>query len=69
MSVPEPHWEWEVLELSLNNTVLFSAIGATDPVRDNFDGPMLHIARHYRPKKVYLYFSEEMAEMEYKDNK
>lgn len=41
--------------------VLFSAVGDTDPVRDGFDGPLLHIVRHYRPKRVYLFFTSEMA--------
>jgi CRISPR type III-A/MTUBE-associated protein Csm6 len=50
--------------------VLFSAIGATDPIRDGFDGPMLHIVRHFTPEKVYLYFTSEMAKREqmYEDN-
>lgn len=46
----------------LNNYVLFSPIGTTDPVRGMHDGPMLHIIRHYKPQKVYLYFTKEMKE-------
>lgn len=45
-------------------SVLFSAIGLTDPVRSEHDGPMLHILRHYRPEKVYLFLTKEMAEKE-----
>lgn len=44
----------------MNNYVLFSPIGLTDPIRQEHDGPMLHIIRHYKPKKVYLYFTKEM---------
>lgn len=44
--------------------MLFSPIGTTDPVRDFYDGPMLHIVRHYKPCKVYLYFTKEMSKNE-----
>lgn len=44
----------------MNNYVLFSVVGTTDPIRDGYDGPLLHIIRHYKPRKVYLFFSEEM---------
>lgn len=44
----------------MNKHVLFSPIGATDPVRDDYDGPMLHIVRHYKPTKVYLFYTMEM---------
>ncbi len=40
--------------------ILFSGIGDTDPFRGNYDGSMLHIVRHCKPKKVYLYFTKEM---------
>lgn len=41
--------------------ILFSCIGTTDPVRGEHDGPMLHIVRRYRPKRIYLFYSMEMA--------
>jgi CRISPR type III-A/MTUBE-associated protein Csm6 len=44
------------------NKILFSPIGDTDPVRFDYDGPMLHIVRYYRPEKVFLYFTKEMQE-------
>ena len=44
--------------------VSFSAIGDSDPIRDYYDGPMLHIVRKYRPKKTYLLFTEEMKKRE-----
>ena len=34
--------------------VLLTFAGNTDPTRGNYDGPMLHICRYYRPKKIYL---------------
>ncbi|HZK00891.1 MAG TPA: hypothetical protein VFC79_12820, partial [Tissierellaceae bacterium] len=55
--------------MSLNNFVLFSPIGTSDPVRGGFDGSMLHIVRHYCPKKVYLYYSKSMHERDFIDNK
>jgi len=45
----------------LNNYVLFSPVGTTDPIRGMYDGPMLHIVRHYKPDKIYLYFTKEMS--------
>ncbi len=44
----------------MNKYVLFSPIGATDPVRDDYDGPMLHIVRHYKPERIYLFYTKEM---------
>ena len=41
-------------------TILFSCLGSTDPVRGEHDGPMLHIARHYRPDKILWYLTKEM---------
>jgi len=40
--------------------ILFSCLGTTDPVRGMHDGPMLHIVRHYRPDKIFWYFSKEI---------
>lgn len=44
--------------------VLFTAIGDTDPVRGQFDGPMLHIVRHYKPSKVYMFLTADMSKRE-----
>ncbi len=49
------------------DSVLFTCVGTTDPVRGYRDGGMLHIMRHYRPKKVYIFLSEEMGCYEEKD--
>lgn len=53
----------------MSEYVLFSCVGNTDPIRDNFDGPLLHIVRHYKPHKVYMFFSDEMGKREKKDNR
>jgi len=50
------------------NYVLFSAIGDSDPVRGGYDGPMLHIVRHWRPQKVYLLLTAEMARRDNETN-
>lgn len=42
-------------------TVLFSPIGTADPITQLGDGPMLHIARHYRPDRIYLFLSPKMT--------
>ena len=40
--------------------VLLTFAGNTDPTRGNYDGPMLHICRYYRPEKIYLVLTSEM---------
>ena len=40
--------------------ILISAVGDTDPIRGNHDGPLLHISRVYRPEKILLIYSEAM---------
>ena len=40
--------------------ILISPIGDSDPIRNNHDGSMLHIARVKRPEIIYLIFSEKM---------
>lgn len=40
--------------------ILFSPIGNTDPWRNDHDGAMLHIVRHYQPDMVFLYFTESI---------
>ena len=51
------------------DAVLFTCVGTTDPVRGYRDGSMLHIMRHYRPKKVYVFLTEEMGKDEEKDHR
>jgi len=49
--------------------VLFSPIGMTDPTRDDYDGPFLHILRHYRPVEAVLFFTEETWQHQQSDNR
>ena len=49
--------------------VLFSPIGMTDPVGGDYDGPFLHILRHYKPEKAVLFMTKEPWERHIKDNR
>lgn len=53
--------------------VLFSPIGNHDPFgktnNEITDGPLLHIARHYKPEIVILFMTKEMYEKELNDNR
>ena len=49
-------------------TILFSCLGSTDPVRGEHDGAMLHIARHYKPDRILWYMTKEMRVIGEKDN-
>ena len=49
--------------------VLFSPIGMTDPIYGEHDGSMLHIARMYRPERIYLYLSKETGELDAEDDR
>lgn len=49
--------------------ILFSPIGGTDPISNERDGSMLHICRKYRPDRIVLYLSKEMAERQHKDDR
>lgn len=53
----------------MNNYVLFSPIGTSDPTRLGYDGPMPHIVRHYKPKKVYLFFTKGIFDLHKKDDR
>lgn len=53
----------------MGSRVLFSPVGTTDPFRDDFEGPLLHIIRHYDPNFVYLFLTSEMAERADKDDR
>lgn len=41
--------------------ILFSPIGDTDPIRNCFDGGMLHISRYYKPDLIILYLTYDMV--------
>lgn len=53
----------------MENTILFSPIGLTDPISNYHDGAMLHICRKYKPKKVYLYLSDEVLSLSDRDDR
>ena len=55
----------------MNKTILFSPIGGTDPISlvNWRDGSMLHIARVYKPERVYLYMSAEILQLHRQDNR
>lgn len=53
----------------MSKYVFFSTIGKSDPIRGNYDGPFLHILRHYKPAKTYLFLTKEMCEYHEKDNR
>ena len=55
--------------MEMADYVLFSPIGGTDPIENYADGPMLHICRVYKPKKVYLYLSAEMVKHQQDDQR
>lgn len=42
--------------------ILFSPVGNTDPWRNDRDGAMLHIVRHYQPDLIFLFFTESIWE-------
>ncbi len=50
-------------------SAFFSPVGTSDPVREMRDGSMLHIMRHYRPEKVYIFLSKEMEDFEKADHR
>lgn len=49
--------------------ILFTCVGSTDPIRNNYDGAMLHIIRHFMPEAVYIFFTKEMGDREKNDNR
>ena len=49
--------------------ILFTCAGTSDPVRGNRDGGILHIMRYYHPKRVYLFLSQQIADLEAQDHR
>ena len=49
--------------------VLFSLVGFSDPIRNNYDGPMLHLVRHLKPEKVYIFMTKEIEDRDTVDNR
>ena len=46
---------------------LFSAVGTTDPIKNQRDGAILHIIRRYKPNYACLYMTKEIVEYKNKD--
>lgn len=46
----------------MNKKVFLTFAGNTDPTRDDYDGPIIHICRYYRPEKIYLILTKELVE-------
>ncbi len=53
----------------MEDYVLFSCVGKTDPVKGLRDGPMLHIARWFKPRKIYIVLSKEMERLHGADDR
>ncbi|MDD3654823.1 MAG: hypothetical protein PHO01_11725 [Desulfotomaculaceae bacterium] len=49
--------------------VLFSTLGMTDPIKNDHDGPFLHILRHYKPQKAYLFMTKRVCELADQDDR
>lgn len=49
--------------------VLFTAVGGSDPIKRQLDGPMLHSVRVYKPDIVYMYLTKRMCEYENIDSR
>lgn len=47
----------------MTDCVLIACPGRTDPIRDTYDGPVLHIVRHYHPVHVVLILSEGIKQL------
>lgn len=56
-------------EIYMSDYVLFSPLGLSDPTRGNFDGAFLHILRHLKPKKAYLFMTSEICHYDELDNR
>jgi len=41
----------------------------TDPIKNDFDGPFLHILRNYRPQKAYIFMTKRVCELADKDDR
>ncbi len=56
---------------SMNKKILFSPVSGADPISEHnlYDGPLLHIARHYKPDMIYLYMSKEILEKHEQDDR
>ena len=55
----------------MNQKILFSPVGGTDPISENncHDGSLLHICRVYRPDRIILYMSREILDKQEQDDR
>lgn len=55
----------------MNQIILFSPVGGTDPISTTncYDGALLHISRTYRPDKIIMYMSKEMLDFQKQDDR
>lgn len=53
----------------MNQLILYSAVGGTDPISNFRDASLLHICRVYKPDKVVILMSKEMIAYHNKDNR
>ena len=51
--------------------ILFTPVGGTDPIpiKNDYDGAILHICRHYPITEVHMYMSYEILQSHEKDNR
>ena len=49
--------------------ILFSPIGTSDPIRDNYDGPWLHCCRNEQPDLTVIYMTATIANYHEKDDR
>lgn len=48
----------------ISMSILYTPAGDTDPIRDCYDGAILHIIRNYHPSRVKIFLSAEMVKKE-----
>ena len=41
----------------------------TDPIKNDHDGPFLHIMRRYKPQKAYLFMTKRVCELADQDDR
>ena len=47
---------------NINDVILFSPLGMTDPIKNFYDGPILQIARKYKPNFIYFFMTKEIVD-------
>ena len=52
----------------MKKKVFICPLGKSDPVSKQFDGPALHITRHYQPDYIYFFVTNQILEKENETN-